>query len=105
MTKREPSVGVYLRALLLWLQSQTIADTEFGEDVRWSRRVRFELLAQPADKHPQILHFVGLRRSPNLAQQMAVGQHLAGMDHQVAQQLEFFRRQLDLLAGAGHLPA
>jgi hypothetical protein len=49
-------------------QLQAIADAEFGQDVGRSRRVGFELLPQPADEDAQILHFVGLRRSPDLAQ-------------------------------------
>ena len=36
---------------------------------------------------------------------MAVGQHLAGMHDEMAQQVEFLGRQLDLLAAAGDVAA
>src|SRR5262249_13863179 len=64
---------------LLCRQLQAVADTKLVQDVRRPGRVRFELVAQAADKAPKILHLIGLRRAPDLAQQMAMGQHLASM--------------------------
>src|SRR5204863_6557586 len=60
------------------------------------RRIRFELQPQPPDEYPQILHLLGLRWPPDLAQQLAMRQHLAGMGHEMAEEFEFFRRELDL---------
>src|SRR5205085_12316185 len=71
----------------------------------WAGRIGFELLPQPADEDAQILHLLRLRRPPNLTQQLAMGQHLASMRHQMAQQLEFFWGELDRFTGAGDQPA
>src|SRR5437763_3115120 len=86
---------------LLGRELQAVADAELGQDVSWAGRVGFELLPQPADKDPQILHFLGLRRAPHLAQQMAMGKHLAGVHDEMTQQVEFLGRQLYLRAAAG----
>ena len=63
------------------------------------------LCRKPADEYAQILHLVGLGRPPYLAQQLAMGQHLAGMHDEMAQQVELLRRQFDLVAAARDLPA
>ena len=49
---------------LLGRKLQAVADAELGQDVGWAGRVGFELLPQPADEDPQILHLFGLRRAP-----------------------------------------
>jgi hypothetical protein len=45
-------------------------------------------LPQTADEYPKVLHLLGLRRSPDFAQQLAMRHHLAGMRHEMAEQLE-----------------
>src|SRR6516162_11780120 len=67
----------------------------------WAGWVRLQLLPEPPDKYSEVLHLIRLRRPPYFAEQMAVGQHLAGMRDEVTQQVEFFGRQLDLLAATG----
>src|SRR5260370_29802519 len=71
---------------LIGRELEAVADAEFGQDVGRAGRVGFELLPQPADKDPQILHLFGLRRAPDLAQQMAVGQDFAGVHDEMAQE-------------------
>src|SRR5579863_345449 len=93
-----------LRALLR-RQLQAITDPQLGEDMSRPRRVRLELLPEPADENPQILHFVRLRRPPDFAQQVFVGQHLAGMRDKMAEQLELLWREFYLGAGAGDVAA
>jgi len=58
-------------------------------------RVGFDLLPELAHIDPQILR-IG-QFVPQLLEQEAVGQHLAGMLHQHAQQLVFLRREFYLL--------
>src|ERR1700760_3515626 len=84
---------------------QAVADTELGEDMSRAGRVGFELLPQSTDKHPQILHLFGLRRAPDLAQKMAMGQHLAGVHNEMAQQVEFLGGELNLPASARDVAA
>src|SRR4051794_31948958 len=68
-------------------------------------RIGFELLPQPADEHAQILHLFRLRRTPDFAQQMSVGQYLAGMADEHAEEIELLWRQFDLLTAASDVPA
>src|SRR5271169_6485328 len=70
---------------LLGRELEAIADAQFGQEMRRTGRVGFELLPQPADKHSKVLYVLSVCRAPDLAQQLAVGQDFAGMDHQVAQ--------------------
>ena len=68
---------------------QAVADAELGQDVGRPGRVGFELVAQSTDEDPQILNLLGLRRTPPHAQQMAMGQDLAGMHYEMTHQVEF----------------
>src|SRR6266478_7869295 len=81
------------RRALLRRQLQPVADPEFGQDVGRPRRVGLQLLPQPANKDPEILDLLGLRRPPYLAQQLAVRQHLTGVGDEMAQQLELLGRE------------
>src|SRR5215472_17655373 len=83
------SAGWGRSSTLLGRQLQAVADPKLGQDVGRPSWVGFELVAQPADEDPEILHLFGLRRAPDLAQQVAMGQDLAGMHNQVTQQVKF----------------
>ena len=74
--------------LLRW-QLKAIADPELGQDMGRTGRIGFELLPKAPDEHAQVLHVIAVRGSPYLAEKVPVGQHLAGMGHEMAQQLEF----------------
>ena len=84
---------------------QAVTHPELCQDVGRPGRIGFELLPQSADEHPEVLYLFGLCRTPDLAQQLAMRQHLAGMGHEMAEELEFLRRPLDLAAAASHVPA
>src|SRR5690348_14903847 len=69
---------------LLRRELQAVADAELGQDMGRAGRVELELLPQPANEDPQILHLFALRRAPDLPEQMPVGQYLAGMHDEMA---------------------
>jgi len=64
---REDAVCSGRQRALLGRQLQAVADPELGQDVSRTGRIGFDLLPQPADEHPKILHFLGLCRAPHLA--------------------------------------
>src|SRR4051794_18049688 len=90
---------------LLRRQLQAITNPKLGQNMLRARRVVLEFLAKTADEHPEVLNLLGMRRSPDLPQQIAMRQHLSGMGHEMPQQLELFWRELDLLTGATDMPA
>ena len=100
------AVGLVDPALRGALQvGEAIADPRFGEDVFRRGGVRLDLLAERPDQHAQVLRLIDRVRSPDRLQNGAVGQHAAGMLRQVGEQLEFLRRQPDLLAVSDHAEA
>src|SRR4051812_9222013 len=90
---------------LLRRQLQAITNPKLGQNMLRARRVVLEFLAKTADEHPEVLNLLGMRRSPDLPQQIAMRQHLSGMGHEMPQQLELLRRQLYLMAGAADMAA
>jgi hypothetical protein len=64
---REDAVCSGRQRALLGRQLQAVADPELGQDVSRTGRIGFDLLPQPANEHPKILHFLGLCRAPHLA--------------------------------------
>src|SRR5438445_7624784 len=78
------------------VDTQPVADTRLGGDVVRLVGGLLDLLPELPDIDPEILH-VG-RVAPDLFQDEMVGQHLAGMLHQDAQDVVFLRREFYLLA-------
>lgn len=76
---------------------QPITDTSFGQDMLWHRRPGFQLLPQMPHIHAQILIALRAGWPPNLPQQLAMGQHLASVPNQHAEQPVLNWRQPDLL--------
>src|ERR1700710_1199250 len=69
--------------------TQPVANPGFGQDELRTLRVKLDLLPQLAHIDPEILgvgHFI-----PQLLQEKPVGQHLAGVLHQHAQQIILLR--------------
>ncbi len=66
--------------------------------------VGLDLLAQLADIDPQILR-IDRFVVPDLAQQVLVRQHLAGMDRKLLEDFVFLGRELDVLRAAPHQAA
>ena len=79
---------------LLIGRAQAIADAGLGQHELWPLGIDLDLLAQLTDIDAQILRIRQL--VPQLLEQEAMGQHLAGVLHQHPQQLIFLGRQLDL---------
>src|SRR5690242_8224941 len=74
-------------------RAQAIADTGLGQEQLRTLGIGLDLLAELADINAQILRVGQL--IPQLLQQEAMGQDLAGVLHQHAQQIVLLRRQLD----------
>ena len=63
--------------------------------------IAFELLPQRADGDAEIVDLLLLRRAPDGAQQMGVGQHAAGMLGELGEHGIFLGRQMDLARRRG----
>src|SRR3954451_18105458 len=74
--------------------AQPVADARLGEDVARPGRVGLDLLAQAPDVDPHVLR-VGLA-APDLLEEELVGQHLAGVGDEGAQDVVLLGRELDL---------
>jgi hypothetical protein len=68
------------------------------------RRIRFDLLAKLVDIDPQVLR-IDRCITPYFAQQVLVGQHLAGVDHELLEDVVLLGRELHVLGTAPHQPA
>ena len=66
---------------------------------------RAELPSDAADPDPQVLQVVSILRAPDLGQELAVEDDLAGVGRQVLEQQPLRPAQLDQLAVAAHHPA
>ena len=73
---------------------QPIADAEFRHQDAGPGRIFFDLLAQLAHKDAQIMRVLDVLRTPDLFEQMLVGDHVAGVLRQHLEQPVFLRREL-----------
>src|SRR5213080_3983636 len=81
-----------------FLRDEPIAHPRLGSDVARLSRIGFELAAQLRDENAQIVTFVLVLRSPDLAQQLLAGDQASPLPHQRLEQLPFGRREPDLRA-------
>ena len=81
---------------------EPIADTCLGANVPEPIRVRLQLLAELADHDTQVLDVD--RPAPDLADQILVGEDLAGVLHQDTEHLVFARRQVDRVVAEPDAP-
>jgi hypothetical protein len=65
----------------------------------------FDLVAQLPHVHAQVVRVLDMGRSPHLAQELAVREHLAGVVHEDGQELVLDRREVDLVGVDGDDPA
>ena len=77
---------------------EAVTDSGFGQKVFGLGRVILELLAQVADIDAQVMAALDVGRAPDFAQQVALGQYLAGVAEQGGQQAVFDGRQMNFLA-------
>jgi hypothetical protein len=70
---------------LLGRQLKAIPDPKLGQEVGRAGRVGFELLPKTSYEDPKILDLIGVRRPPNLPQQVALRKHLTGMSDEMPQ--------------------
>ena len=74
---------------------EAISDPRFGVDVARVARVGLDFFSQLIDEHAQIFGFFAVIRAPDGLQQAAVTERFALIRNELAQQLEFFRRETD----------
>src|SRR5581483_6167378 len=89
---------------LLTIRGQAVAGPRLGDDERGAA-VLFELGAEPAHVDAQVFGLGLVAVPPDPAQQVRVGEELAPVDGQLAQQRELGRGQVDRLAAAADLLA
>src|SRR5215213_8392244 len=82
---------------------EPVANPCLGQDVVWLSWILLELLAQLAHVDPEVLH-VHLR-TPDLLHDHALGEHLAGVDDEEAQDVPFLVREPYLRTAHRHEPA
>ena len=98
---RHPSGRLSLQS---FLNLQPVADAWLRQDMPRPLGVRFQLLAQLADEDSQRLHIRAVRAAPYLLQEMAVRQHLAGVDHELLENVVLLGRQPHLAAAHADAP-
>src|SRR5258706_15916228 len=80
-----------------------VADPLLGKDILRLLGARLDLVTQGSNVHAEVLDFTVA--APELAQDEAVRQNLAGMHYEQAEQVVLARRQLHLDASAHDDPA
>src|SRR4051794_10603663 len=89
-----------MRARGSGLGREAVADARVGQDDLRARRIVLELAADVGDVDPQVVRLLAVARTPDLAQQRAVGEELAAVDGEHAQEVELDRREVHVLAVA-----
>src|SRR5262245_51794191 len=64
------------------LRGQSIADPGLGQEIARPRGIRLELTTQMGHVHAQVMRLLGGIRTPDFAEELAVGDNLAGVVHQ-----------------------
>src|SRR5947207_3408582 len=89
------SVGFKRSGFRLCSDFKFIAHAPYGLDVSRVRRVRLDLLAQPAHVNRYRAVVAVEFKAPYLIEQLGAREHLPGMARQEPQQIEFFGGQGD----------
>src|SRR3954447_16796399 len=79
------------------LRDEAISKPAFGAYVARVRRVVAELVAQSSDVHADVVDLVDVLPTPHPCQQGPVLQNVAGVAHEVVQELVLGRRQIQSL--------
>ena len=77
---------------------ETVSDTLLREQVSGTGGVRLDLAAEVGHADTKIMDLFGVARSPDLAKELAMGKHFAGVSNQCGQQAVLVRRQVDLVS-------
>src|ERR1035441_10429999 len=85
-------------ALCLVRHVELISDARLSQDVTRLGGLRFDLLAELIDKHPQIDDLVAVVRSPHRLQQPAMRNGSIGTGRQILQKVELLAGQTDFVA-------
>src|SRR5205823_8957133 len=75
-----------------------VADPRLSHEVARVRRIRFELLAELAHKHPQVLRLFLRRFAPDGLEQGTVAEDAVRMTRHIDEQLEPLRRETHFVA-------
>ena len=86
---------------LLYLQPITHA--RLCKQVTWARRIDFDLAAQLAHVHAQVMAFCRISRPPHLFQQLRLRHHFARMLHQRFEEIVLDRSEMHFFVGNRHL--
>src|SRR5437588_11071139 len=92
-----PSLTVGLLTRLFRIEA--IANPGVGEKVAWCGRIGFDLLSQLTDENPQVFGLPGVISTPDRAEQRTMSQNFSGIADEINHQIEFFRRQAQLVSG------
>ncbi len=79
------------------LRREAVADPQVGVDEAGHRGARLDLAAQVGDVDPEGVQVFRVLRSPDLGEELPVGQHTVRMLRQVAEQIVFEGGQMDFL--------
>src|SRR5579875_868804 len=85
------------------LRAKYVSYTGFGHNIARLRGLHLHFSPQLANIDPQVIGLVPIFRPPNRAQEIAVSQDLASMQHQMQKQLKFGGGKLDILPAGPHL--
>src|ERR1700722_1061620 len=81
---------------------ETVADPGFGVNVLRVLRIGLDLLPQLVDEDAQVFGFVAIIGAPHGLQEPPVRLRFSGVRNQLAEQLEFFGRELHGVSSNGH---
>src|ERR1035437_9261091 len=85
----------YICALL---QHKAIANSGFCDEVLGLRRIPLQFLPQMSHIDPQVVPALNMRWAPDVAQQLALSEHLTGVRQEVGQKTVFDGCQMHPLA-------
>src|SRR5579885_2128409 len=80
------------------LEFQAVADARLVDEPSRSRGIGFELVAKLVHVNPEIIPLLDVGRAPDLVQKLALGDDLAGVLREEAEQLVLRRREMDFTA-------
>src|SRR3990172_13258713 len=87
--------GLLTKTAFMLSLNEFVADAALADDRPDRARIAFQLLAQAADVHLQVVYLVGIFAPPDLREKRLMGQYAARISGQVEQERILRRRQAD----------
>ena len=91
--------------VLEWLDAKPITHAGYTVNGAMALTLEPEFGAQASDEGVQVLPFIPVFRTPDLVQEVRMGEHLPGVKHQFLEEMKLSRCQSYFLAGHGYLPS